>query len=238
MTVVMLLFHSHAVHAQYLNPVDSLFSIRPAYLLPESPAKMHFRHFEVNINGDKNPIPYIYTPTPDLNNPFLLDTRQSSYYTPRLVRDELNLMMHRPRDNAFVPVLGVAFIAAQMVNKYLLIADQLGVKPENILASIEQLPVLEALWQNSPQTCSEIYEQEQFKNNYTYTELLQAIHMLVEQNLVKVRKLEDQEKEYYPAIDKVQMQTIMEAGYQDSLYTPERKVQIDSLILHYKSQPY
>ncbi len=49
-------------------------------------------------------------------NPFELDLRRTSNYVPREVRDELNLIMNRPRDSAFLPILPVAFIALQLAS--------------------------------------------------------------------------------------------------------------------------
>ena len=105
--------------------INDIFSIQPKYLLPLSRSDIQFQNFNLNYNNRLPESGYYYTPEHLHRNPFGPDTRYGSFYTTRLVRDELNTMMHRPKDNAFVPVLGVAYIAMQMASKYLLVKKEL-----------------------------------------------------------------------------------------------------------------
>ena len=59
-------------------------------------------------------------------NYYKIDYRSSSYYVPRMVKDELSLIMNRPKDKSFVPILGVAFLAAQLASKYIFVK---GINP-------------------------------------------------------------------------------------------------------------
>jgi predicted transcriptional regulator len=142
-------------------------------------------------------------------------------------------MMHRPKDNAFVPVLGVAYIAMQMVSKYLLVKNELQIKPENILNCDSQLHIIEALWSKSPQTCKELYQLENFNQKYTYKKLETEINILVDQNLVKVKRLENDEIQYFPALNRSALHTTLERGRKDSLNTISQISQIDSLLIYF-----
>ena len=211
--------------------INDIFSIQPKYLLPQSRSDIQYQNFNVYYNRQVPKNRYNYTPDHLHQNPFGPDIRYSSFYTTRLVSDELNTMMHRPKDNAFVPVLGVAYIAMQMVSKYLLVKSELRIKPENILNCDSQLPIIEALWSDSPQTCKELYQLEHFNQKYTYKELESDINILVDQNLVKVKRLENEEIQYFPALDRSALHTTLETGRKDSLFTISQINQIDSLLI-------
>ena len=213
--------------------INDIFSIQPKYLLPQNRSDIQFQNFNLNYNHQIPESGYYYTPEHLHRNPFGPDTRYSSFYTPRLVRDELSTMMHRPKDNAFVPVLGVAYIAMQMAGKYLLVKHELEIKPENILNCDSQLHIIEALWLHSPQTCKELYQLENFNRKYTYKELEADINILVDQNLVKVKRLENDEIQYFPALDSSSLQTTLEKGRKDSLYSTFQINQIDSLLIYF-----
>lgn len=213
--------------------IIDIFSIQPKYLLPKSYSDIQFQNINIIYDHPLQENRYYYTPKHLQHNPFGPDTRYSSFYTTRLVSDELNMMMHRPKDNAFVPVLGVAFIAMQMVSKYLLVKNELQIKPENILNCDSQLNIIEALWSNNPQTCKELYKLENFNQKYTYKTLETDIHKLVDQNLVKVKRLENDEIQYFPAIDRSALNTTLEKGRKDSLFTISQINQIDSLLIYF-----
>ena len=144
------------------------------------------------------------------NNPFTLDTRSTSYYVPRMVRDELNLIMNRPRDNAFVPILPVAFLALQLVRKYVLIRQKTEITAEDIENSREGLPILKELWRNSPQTLSQLYQHDILKEKYTMLELKRLIDILADNKLVKPKLIKNSETQYFYAIGKDQYSHIIE----------------------------
>ncbi len=222
-----------SLHAQDSLQTNELFSVKPKYLIPQHHSEIQFQQIDLNFQNFDMPSRYYYTPDHLQQNPFSIDTRSGSYYTPRLVRDELNNMMYRPKDHAFVPVLGVAFIALQMASKYLLVARELQIKPENILNSQKQLPILEALWDKSPQTCNELYTIEKFKRMYSYKTLENDIMQLVDQKLVKSRRMENDEVQYYPAIERSTLQHTLQTGRKDSLTLSSQKSQIDSLLIYF-----
>ena len=223
--------------AQDSLQTSDLFSIKPKLLVPQSRSEIQFQ----NINLEYKFVPlnnnYHYTPDHLTSNPFGMDTRSSSFYTPRFVRDELNVMMSRPKDHAFVPVLGVAFIAAQMIGKYLLVERELQIKPDNILKCHKQMPILEELWQNNPQTCNQLYKIEYFNHGYTFRDLENNINVLVDEKLVKVKRLENDELQYFPAIDKPKLQATLKEGRKDSLKTSVYISQIDSLLIYFDNDP-
>ena len=223
--------------AQDSLKTSDLFSIKPKLLVPQSRSEIQLQ----NINLEYKFVPlnnnYHYTPDHLTSNPFGMDTRSSSFYTPRFIRDELNVMMSRPKDHAFVPVLGVAFIAAQMIGKYLLVERELQINPENILKCHKQIPILEELWQNNPQTCNQLYKIEYFNQAYTFKDLEININVLVDEKLVKVKRLENDELQYFPAINKSKLQFTLKEGRKDSLRTSVTIFQIDSLLIYFDNDP-
>jgi hypothetical protein len=78
-------------------------------------------------------------------DPFKLDYRSSSYYIPRIVKDELNLIMNRPKDSAFMPITGITFIAAQLASKYIFIQVIIKIISENILNTLDDYGILNLL---------------------------------------------------------------------------------------------
>ncbi len=219
--------------AQDSLKTNDLFSVKPKYLIPESRSDIQFQSLNLNYNDLNMKNRYNYTPDHLRQSPFGVDTRYSSFYTPRLVRDELNLMMHRPRDSAFMPILGVAFIAIQMASKYLLVERELQIKTSNILNCEPQLPILEALWEKNPQTCDQLYRRKVFNEKYTYHELEKDINHLMDQNLVKSKRMEDDSIQYFPALDKPKMQYTLKMGRKDPLITTAQVNQIDSLLIYF-----
>jgi len=143
-------------------------------------------------------------------DPFKLDYRSSSYYVPRMVKDELNLIMNRPKDSAFVPVLGVAFIAAQLAAKYVFVQEKLKISEENIMNAVDEFGILNELWKKSPQTSSELYKNSILKDKITLKELNYKIDKLIDNKLIKQKNLEDQELQFFPAISKSEYEKIVQ----------------------------
>jgi hypothetical protein len=166
-------------------------------------------------------------------DPFKLDMRGSSYYVPRMVRDELNLMMNRPRENAFVPILPVAFLALQLASQYLLIQLKTEITPQDIENCQEGLPILKELWKNNPQTMSELYQHKFLNDNYTMLELKRMIDILIDNKLVKRKLIENSETQYFYAIGKDQYFRLIEKGKVDKI-----NVQKDSVSQSIKITPH
>jgi len=145
-------------------------------------------------------------------DPLKLDVRGSSYYVPSMVRDELNQIMNRPRDNAFVPILAAAYLALQLSAKYLLIEKKTAITWQDVENSRVGRPILEELWQESPQTISKLYKREKLKSNYTMMELQRLTEILIDNKLVKRKLIENSETQYFYALAKNQYLYLIEQG--------------------------
>ena len=157
------------------------------------------------------------------SDPFKLDYRSGSYYVPRMVRDELNLIMNRPKDNAFVPVLGVAFIAAQLASKYIFVQEKLKISKENILNTLDDYIIMNELWKKSPQTTSELYKIPGLKFKFTLKELNLKMDNLIDNKLIKQKNLEDKELQFFPAISKIEYDKLLKQINADTNATEKHK---------------
>lgn len=157
---------------------------------------------------------------------FRLDMRGSSYYVPRMVRDELNLMMNRPRDNSFIPILPAAFLALQLANQYLLVQMKTEITWQDVENCKEGLPVLEELWKEAPQTLSGLYKKDKLRDNYTMIELQRLTDILIDNKLIKRKLIEKSETQYFYALDKKQYFELIERGKNESIMSRQnQKVQ-------------
>ena len=159
-------------------------------------------------------------------NPFKLDLRGTSNYVPREVRDELNLIMNRPRDNAFLPILPVAFIALQMASQHLLINKSTEITAEDIQNCQIALPILEQLWEVSPQTISQLYKNPDISERYTMKRLEELVYLLIDNKLVKSRKIENAETKYFYAIDAWHYKNIIEKAKEEKEAKPYQETSI------------
>lgn len=190
-------------------------------------------HFEENV---PDPLQF-YTQPKTLVNPWEIDTRNSSYYTPRIVRDELNLIMNRPRESAFVPVLGAAYIAMQLAANYLIIQKKLEITALDVLSCQQELPVLHELWHKNPQTCSQLLQIALLKEDYTYTKLQSALDRLADKNLVKIKQIENDEPQYFPGISEPEIRNLLSDAQNDTTFTPEQVKQISPLLIQFQGPP-
>jgi predicted transcriptional regulator len=206
---------STAVHAQYglRVPQPSHWKIKSDLLdiyFPDPVLPLydwdHLNEHAIEVNNESEGIDINRYITPDYYpvNPFKVDLRYTSNYVPREVRNELNHIMDRPRDTAFLPILPVAFLALQLASKYLLIRGKTEITIENIENVQPALPVMEALWQKSPQTQTELYQNRQIKNEHTMLDLQRLLNLLIDNNLVRTRVIENAEMKYYPALNQTQ----------------------------------
>ncbi|MCK4755117.1 MAG: hypothetical protein KAS58_07775 [Calditrichia bacterium] len=170
------------------------------------------QYFEIKHESKKLDINQYISPNIIPKDPFKLDMRGSSYYVPRMVRDELNLIMNRPRENAFVPILPVAFLALQLASEYLLIQLKTEITSQDIENGQEGLPVLEELWKKNPQTMTELYKKERLKDKYTMLELQRLLEILADNKLVKRKLIENSETQFFYALGKNQYHQIIERG--------------------------
>jgi predicted transcriptional regulator len=163
-------------------------------------------------------------------DPLKMDNRSSSYYVPRMVKDELNLMMNRPKGNSFFPILGVAFIAAQLASKYIFLQDKLKISPENVLKTIDDFEIINALWHKSPQTASELYQIPDLHEKQARNELNVKITNLIENKLIKQKNLKDQELQLFPAITKFDYKQLLQQVSADTSLNQSEKTKIQAII--------
>jgi hypothetical protein len=145
-------------------------------------------------------------------NPFTVDVRESSYYVPVRVRDELNLIMNRPRDCAFLPVLGVAWIAYQLGSRYLELRQKNTIDHTELLQARPALPLLLYLWQKYPQTARELYHQSEIQKSMTFKQLQEKLNLLQQNNLIKSRFYNPDSVQYFPGLLREQMITILNSA--------------------------
>lgn len=194
-----------------LSRSDSLQIIFPTPVVPMrdwDDTSDQFIQLENETGGLR--IDQIISPNLMPDNPFGIDTRSNSHYVPRMVRDELNLIMNRPRDNAFVPILPVAYLALQLAGKYLIIKQKTEITADDINNADEALPILKELWLDSPLTLPDIYKKQGINPNYTMVELKRLIDLLSENKLVRPKQVENGETIYFWAIDQPQYEHILE----------------------------
>ena len=132
-------------------------------------------------------------------NQLLWDNRESSYYTPPWVRYKMAQIMNRPTPNEVLPIFPIAFIAARMALQHFEILKKITIKPEDYLIPPKYWPILKALWDKHPQTAEQLYEITEINQHRTLKILRQDLQFLVEQKLIKQRKIPNQSPEYLPA---------------------------------------
>ena len=190
--------------------------------------ELSLKYYNKNSNFDKNR----YHPSKVMpKDPFKLDYRSGSYYVPRMVKDELNLMMNRPKDNSFVPILGVAYIAAQLASKYVFVQDKLKISNKNVFNTIDDYAILKFLWIKNPQTASQLYGKSALHEKYTLNELNIKTNNLIDNKLVKQKNLEDQELQFFPAIKKSEYKQLLQQVSADTSVNEPVRTRIQAIII-------
>jgi len=186
-------------------------------------ANLSLKSYNSNDNFDKNR----YHPSNVMPKSYFdLDYRSSSYYVPRMVKDELNLIMNRPKDSALMPIMGVAYIAAQLASKYIFVQEKLKISTENVLNSIEGYEILKTLWKKSPQTSSQLYKFHVLQENFSLNELNMSINNLIDNKLIKQKNVEDKEMLFFPAISISEYEQILQRVLADTLISKSNKMKI------------
>jgi len=188
-----------------VNKSDTLNIAFPEPVLPlPDLQKFNYPRLELKQTGNALNIYQYISPDFMPANPFELDLRQTSNYVPGMVRDQLNRIMDRPRDSAFLPILPVAFLALQLASKYLLIQQKTEITVENIISAEEAIPLLKILWVQSPQTLTEMYEKVKIRDNHTMRDVERLVNLLIENNLVRTRIIENAGTKYYAALQEAE----------------------------------
>jgi len=151
--------------------------------------------------------------------PWQLDMRSSSYYVPRMVRDKLNLIMNRPNETAFVPVLTVAFIALQMANQYLMVREKTQISSDNLIAAAPGLVILQELWKESPKTISQLYQTDIYQESITIVELHKIMETLLDNKLIRMKTIPEAETKFFPAVTRREIQDLIEHSVSDTSCT-------------------
>ncbi len=212
-------------------PADTTtpFTIAPNILPLRDWKKFSFQKLNVGYPDTKLSMKDFYSPPVISDNPFFIDMRENSFYTPRFVTDELNLIMNRPRDNAFVPILGVAYLAWQLAQKHLLISEKTAITPLDILQVPEGLPVLGLLWDHSPQKTEELYKDSTLSTNYTMMTLEDLLSKMGDNKLVRQKTIDNDQTVYYPALNRDNYADLLERGAADSTLSQNQKTIIHAL---------
>ena len=214
----------NCLHAQGSSPEDSTFSstwiqsvfkLNPLLVYPQGkiPAPSLKLNYPANdLSYFKN---YYQSGNVIPSDPFQLDYRISSYYTPHLVRDEITNFMDRPSDRCFVPVMGMALFAAKLAADYLIIQQKVKITADNIIHSIDAIDLLKELWRKNPQTLPDMYEIGDIGGKYTFTELEKRVNLLIDNKLVKEKMIEKNQKQFFPAKSKEELIVIIESMLSD-----------------------
>jgi hypothetical protein len=159
-------------------------------------------------------------------DPFKLDYRISSYYTPSLVRDEITNFMDRPSDRCFIPIMGMALFAARLAADYLIIQEKIKINADNIIHSIDAIDILKELWRKNPQTMPDIYEISNIRRKYTFTELDKNVNLLIDNKLIKEKTIEKNQTQFFPAKSKEELIAVIESMLADEQYTEKIRQQL------------
>ncbi len=162
-------------------------------------------------------------------NPFTIELRESSYYVPVRVRDELNLIMNRPRDNAFFPLLGVAWIAYQLGSKYLEIQRKNIIDHDELLKACQALPLLYFLWQKYPQTAGQLYHRREVQQVMTFKQLQQELDLLQQNNLIKSRFYSPDSVQYFPNLFREGMIAIINSAEGNPVIPHDAKIILQAI---------
>lgn len=149
-----------------------------------------------NLNKFYNPVKI---------TPFVTDFRESSYYIPVPVQDELLKVMNRERGSQMLNIFSVAMLTASVMSQYVQIEQKIAIQDESVLKLGAFLPVLKILWAESPKTPTEMYNATEIHSVMTLNQLLQMLNELVEMKLIKQKFIENSETQYFPALNIVQM---------------------------------
>jgi hypothetical protein len=214
-----------SINAQLLkfDPDSVIVPLQPKILPIKDWHKFESQKLELAYSKiEREHFKYIFRPSDIIpKNPFDLDYRGSSYYVPRRVRDELNLIMNRSREVISISVFNVAMIALQLAQKYLLVLPKVTIHADNILNASQDFNIIQELWKENPQTLSELYEKSALRNTLTAKQLQKSIELLTDNKLIKIKTIPDAESQYFPAMTKPQMLNLLDGCLADTTCSNE-----------------
>ncbi len=164
------------------------------------------------------------------NNPFEVDTRSSSYYTPRNVQDKLDQGMGRPRSDSFAPVMAMAFFAASIAAKQLEIDKLFELKATDYLIPDGQFLILEKLWAKAPQRIDGLYLSEGLKDETSAKELQTRLAALADKGLIKTRDAGKDNIFFYPAQKNEKVAKLFKKALNDTSNSVEVQKKLSALL--------
>ncbi|KAA3615716.1 MAG: hypothetical protein D8M58_16110 [Calditrichaeota bacterium] len=164
------------------------------------------------------------------NNPLKIDTRTSSYYTPRNVQDKMDQIMNRPRSDNFVPVLAMAAFAAKVAAQQLEIDKLFELKAKDYLITDEQFSVLEKLWIKSPLRIDKLYLSTDLKNETTARELQTTLSALADKGLIKTRDAGENNIMFFPAQKSDKVISMVKSALNDPTIETDVQLKLQSLL--------
>jgi len=221
--LLIIFFCNTLIYAQFLNQnSDSIiFSLQPAILPLKDWHKFEMEKLELEYSKiEHEHLKFLPKPSDIIpKNPFDLDFRSSSYYVPRTVRDELNLIMNRPKEGCFVPIFTVALLAVQLAQKYVFIFPMIEINGNNVLNSYQNFPIILELWRESPQTLPQLYTKDSLNNTMTVKELQNKLELLSDNKLIKIKIIPNGEIQYFPGLTRFEMHTLLEKCMADTTFS-------------------
>ena len=157
------------------------------------------------------------------SNRFLWDYRESSYYTPVWVQDKLARIMNRPTPGEVFPLFPLALIAAKLAWQQMEIGQKIAIKPEDYLIESKYWPILKALWEKSPQSAEQLYERKEINKDRTLQVLKQDLQFLVDQKLLRHRKIPGQDTQYFAAQSRGKAILLLEKALRSDRFTMQQK---------------
>lgn len=192
-----------------LNPADSVRLLLP-YHQPYVNLSTPGTHLNFQLSQPAQIRPRYYDPRNVMpENRLFLDYRGTSYYVPRQINNRLAQIMNRPSPDSFLPVLAVGVLAAKLALQYVKIEHKIEITATDYLTDARAFPVLAALWRSSPQTARQLFERDELKQQYTFSQFLTFLNELAEGKLVLRKREEAGETLYFCAQSAAQARTVL-----------------------------
>jgi hypothetical protein len=213
---------------QDISHQDSTFSLKLIpFVLKQDPLFIYHSDNifspQINLKYPAKEISYyrnFYNPKSAIpSNPLQLDYRISSSYVPIRVRNEITHIMDRPYDSNFIPAFGMALLAVKLASQFLIIQDKIKIIADNIINSRDAVYILKQLWNKSPQTSTELYDLKDIRDKLTFHELEKKISILIDNKLVKEKRIENNQIQLFPAKSKEELIDLIEKMLSEKEYS-------------------
>ena len=167
------------------------------------------------------------------SNPLKMDYRHHPYYTPRVVDDFINMnIMDRPPASSFVSLPTIALLAASVAIQYAAVKLKMEIKAEDYLLDEKYYPILNALWEKSPQTKEELYRISAIRNGRTMQSLQLDLDYLIDKRLLKMRKIPEGSTKYFTAQKKSDVINLLENSVPADSSNDARWIKLKKVIMN------